>query len=277
MAIPQNNKMLTESRFVLLCYVAMIVSNILASATDLYNNTNNMKISKENPTVLTPDGVTFAVWGPIYGFLFITVVYQLWPRAIITQNTRNWLSLAFLLNAAWLPFFAYHLWWLSLLAIVAYAYTLYKVYLIIGVQYDSPISIKYKLCGYVGVSMNLAWVVVATFLNVGIVFRNSNIVTSTNGKTTVGGNPDWAIACICVVTGIAIYQLTEHFDFVYALTTSWALFGVFKMQTGEETIWALSMAITLCVVSGIVIGFLVYDRCRGKKVPTNELEQSLTA
>ena len=161
MAIPHNNKMLTESRFVLLCYVAMIVSNILASATDLYNNTNNMKISKENPTVLTPDGITFAVWGPIYGFLLITVVYQLRPRAIIKQRARNWLSLAFLLNAAWLPFFAYHLWWLSLLTIAAYAYTLYKVYSIIGVQYDTPISIKDKLCGYIGVSMNLAWVVVA--------------------------------------------------------------------------------------------------------------------
>ena len=61
-----------------------------------------MKISKENPTVLTPDGVTSAVWGPIYGFLFITAVRQLWPRAIIKQNTRNWLSLAFVHDHVWL-------------------------------------------------------------------------------------------------------------------------------------------------------------------------------
>ncbi len=272
--------MKVDSIFVIICYVSMIVSNVICSATTWYNKTNNTQISRENPTVITPDGLTFAVWGPIYFLLLGTVIYQIWPQGqIIQDTTRNLLSLAFVLNAGWLPLFAYHLWWLSLLIIILYAYVLYQIYTNMDIHYDAPIPIKDKVWAYAGVSMNLAWVVVATFLNVGIVFRNSNIITTVNGKTTIGGNADWAIACIALVTGIASHQLAEHTDFVYSLTTAWALFGISRMQSGDEATWALCMALFLSVMSVLAILYLTYAHLKKKKKkePTNELERHLTA
>ena len=158
-----------------------------------------------------------------------------------------------------------------------YGLVLHKVYTNICVHYDGPAHVWEKVWVYAGVSMNLAWIVVATFLNVTIVFRNSEIVTTMDGKTIIGGNSDWAIACIALVTAIAIYQLAEHFDFVYSITTAWALFGIYRMQSGVEATWALSMAMFLSAASYLAINYLVYLRCRKKKEPTNELEQHLTA
>lgn len=267
----------TDSKMLILCFILMVVSNVIAAATKLYNNTTNMEISSQNPTTLTPDGLTFSVWGPIYLLELCLVIYQCRAGAdCFTGNARNWLSAAFILNAGWLPFFAYHLWWLSLLTIVAYGVALRQAYVHMRVDYNGPAHITDKMFGFAAVSMNLAWVAIATLLNVSIVFRNSNIVTSYHGKTLIGGNPDWAIACIALAATVAFYHLLEHGDFVYAMTTAWALFGIYRMQTHDEAIWAVCMAGALFAVSMVCISAIVMQKYK-KKPPTNELERSLRA
>jgi len=267
-----------DSKMLFLCFILMVVSNVIAAATKLYNNTTNMEISSQNPTTLTPDGLTFSVWGPIYLLELCLVMYQC--RAGIDcfpGNARNWLSAAFILNAGWLPFFAYHLWWLSLMTIIAYGGALRQAYVHMRVQYHGPARITDKIFGFAAVSMNLAWVVIATLLNVSIVFRNSNIVTTYHGKTLVGGNLDWAIACIVLATTIAFYLLLEHGDFVYAVTTAWALFGIYRMQTQAQAIWAASAAGALCIASTVYMAAIVVQKCNNKKPTTNELERPLRA
>lgn len=267
-----------DSKLLIFTFVAMIASNVIGSVTKLYNDTTNADLSAQNPTAITPDNLTFAIWGPIYVLQFCTAIYQCRANApVFPDNTRNWLTVAFILNAVWLPFFAYRLWWLSLLTIIAYAFSLRKAYLHMKVNYSGPASVADKICGFAGVSMNLAWIVVATLLNTTIVFRNSNIVTSHDGKTLVGGNTDWAIACIALATAIAGYHIVEHGDFIYALTTAWALFGVYRMQTHAQTIWAVSMAVALCAISLGLLVMWVVKKYKEKKTPTNELERPIYA
>ena len=44
---------------VLLAFLLMVFSNYLSTATKVFNNTDNAQISQENPTTLSPDGLTF--------------------------------------------------------------------------------------------------------------------------------------------------------------------------------------------------------------------------
>lgn len=258
-----------ENRFiVVIAFVVMSISNIISTTSNLYNHTNNTKISKENPTALTPDGITFAIWGPIYLFELGTVVFQCWKKgSLIKESTREWLAGAFTLNAVWLPLFAYEYWWLSLLVITAYAWTLVELYSWdLHIDYGNDKHWKDKLWGYTGVSLNLAWVTVATLLNITIVFRNSRIVYTHSGTSIVGGNPDWAIACIVAASAIALYKLVHSADIPYGLATAWALFGIYRNQEEEQHQWALVFAITL-LASTFVRLVLCVRSTRVKKTP----------
>ena len=269
---PYYIKMSCTRLFVVFSFVVMAFVNIVSTTTNLFNHTNNTIISKQNPTSLTPDGITFAIWGPIYLFEFFTLIQQCSPSKFSLSN-RKWLSSAFLLNAIWLPTFAYGYWWLSLFIISAYLWSLQRLY-------DNEIKIDYgnhklwrdKVGTYIGISMNMAWVVVATLLNVTIVFRNSKIVYTTSGNHIIGGNADWAIACVVVATTLATYKIFYHADIFYGLTTVWALFGIHRNQTNVQTTWAYAAAITLLVFCTLRVVTCFKRTKRKKNVPkTNVL------
>merc|ERR1711871_991730 len=125
-------------------------------------------------------------------------------------------------------------------------------YQALGVHYgaapDGTAPVSLKVFAFTGISLNFAWVVVATLLNFTIVSRNSgiivtkiasgNITADTSGavapffkEALVGGNVDWAIAMGCVAAAISCYRAVRYADVPYSFVTSWALGGIYRMQT----------------------------------------------
>ena len=261
-----------ETRLVvIIAFVLMFISNVISVTSNFYNHTNNTKISQDNPTTLTPDGITFSIWGPIYIFELGTVCFQCWKTGtIIKDSTREWLAGAFLLNALWLPLFAYEYWWLSLFVILAYAWTLVELYSWdMHIDYANDKHWKDKLWAYTGISLNLAWVTVATLLNLTIVFRNSRIVFTHSGTVVVGGNSDWAVACIVAAGVMAIHKIVQSADIPYGLATAWALFGIYRHQEEDQKKWALIFAIALLGIATIRLILCKCDR-RTKKPPLKD-------
>ena len=112
-----------KAQVIVLClsYVFMIAMNAISSASTLLNNTDNAIISNANPTYVTPDGSTFSIWGFIYLFETMFVVYQALPSNHDDeklQAARPLITLIFLINCLWLVVFAYYLWWVSALVMV---------------------------------------------------------------------------------------------------------------------------------------------------------------
>lgn len=240
---------LTEQITLVVAFVVMIISNIISTATTLFNDTNNKIISDSNPTYLSPDGATFSIWGFIYLFEAMLVVYQALPRFREQENLvkgRKWVILAFLLNAIWLPVFSFFRWWLALAIIAGYLYALYKSHEQLEVNYGSCADWHLKVCVFTGISLNFAWVVVATLLNVTVVARNSRIIytpitagvtnatsgfDASTGDAIIGGNVDWAVLCIVVASIFGIYRSVVNVDVPYTFVTAWALGGIYRMQT----------------------------------------------
>ena len=301
---------------VVVAYAVMVVSNVLSTATKIFNGTDNAQIARQNPTYLSPDGATFSVWGFIYLFETFFVIYQCLPRfadaRALGGKTRHWLSAAFLLNAMWLPIFSYHRWWLSFVVIVGYLFALHKTYEALGVHYGSdkedstPMSVK--VCAFTGISLNFAWVVVATLLNFTIVARNSSIITtsistgnitaSTAGaiaphfkEAVIGGNVDWAVAMGCVAAAIACYRAVRFADVPYAFVTSWALAGIYRMQahandenfpamgkSHDLATWAIILSLTVGAFGLVGVGRVVHASCKtpGAKTSHNSLTHALS-
>lgn len=237
---------------VVLCFAIQVASNI---GSMFYNGRiGQAQLSNENPTYITPDGLTFAVWGLIYFGEGCGVVYQCLPKyrelpSIVAS--RNWICSAFLANALWLPVFQYEYWWLSLAVIVAYLYFLLKAHESAEINYGrfSTHSIFTKHFWFTGISMNYAWVVVATLLNVTVVARNSSIIITTvsEGVNTttagydpylkvaiVGGNVDWAVFVCVFAACLALYRAWKNADVPYTVVTFWALHGIYRMQGFEN-------------------------------------------
>merc|ERR1711871_57092 len=212
---------------------------------------------------------SFSIWGLIYTFEFIAAVYQAvggnrnLPQLV---NSRHWICAAFLANAAWLPVFQNQLWWLSLVIICGYLYSLHRVYGTLGVEYvRSPnVSWQMKVAIFTGFSLNYSWICVACLLNVGVVLLNSDIVTTVvgvgDGKTVaIGGNVDWAIMCVVLACLISLYRASRFADIPYCFVTCWALAGVYRMQTIADAkrfpVQALSSTLaTWALITAVISG-----------------------
>ena len=277
---------------VIAAFAFMVLSNFLSTATKVMNNTDNAQISRENPTTLSPDGATFAIWGLIYLFEAILVVYQCFDTdtnaKVLGGKTRHWIIASFLTNAIWLPIFSYHRWFLSLAVIVGYLYSLYQTNLAMKINYGNKnVAASAQTMAMVGISLNMAWVVVATLLNFTIVSRNSGIIvtTVTTGVTNttagtvaplfttaiVGGNVDWAILCIVIASALAMYRAWVYCDVPYSFVTAWALGGIYRMQTyatdenfptaaksTDQATWALMFSLIVGAVGVVGLGKAIY-------------------
>jgi benzodiazapine receptor len=58
----------------------MVVVNGLVVSTTLLGGVTSADVSNMHPTLITPAGFTFAIWGIIYTLLLLFTVYQLLPK-----------------------------------------------------------------------------------------------------------------------------------------------------------------------------------------------------
>ncbi|MEM4497448.1 MAG: tryptophan-rich sensory protein [Nitrososphaerota archaeon] len=89
----------------ILTYALMIIVNGLAGGTTIIGGKTTAQISDANPTLITPAGYTFSIWGVIYILLGVFVLYQALP----TQQSREYVdrigylfSISNSLNVLWI-------------------------------------------------------------------------------------------------------------------------------------------------------------------------------
>jgi len=83
----------------------MVLVNGLAGSTMIIGGRNTAQISDANPTLITPAGYVFSIWGVIYVLLGVFAVYQALPsqRGSQFQSRIGWLFvLSSITNMVWL-------------------------------------------------------------------------------------------------------------------------------------------------------------------------------
>jgi len=225
------------SALLLPCFVVMTASNALTTMG--YFGPDNKQLSDENPTYVSPDGLTFAIWGFIYLFEACLVLAQLCPRGheelftrrcrVLNLDVRQRLAIAFLTNALWLPIFSAGQWWLSQVVICVYLAALVSIYADVNVR--SVSGVYEQVLVATPIALNLSWIVVATFLGLTVCSRQSGWVDA-NG---VGGTVGWGMG-ISVLVAAAGVVLGLAGDAPYAFVAGWALRGIYRMQTIEDAV-----------------------------------------
>ena len=236
----------------IIAFVLTVIVNSLAGSTTLIGGVNTAQISDSNPTLITPAGYVFSIWGIIYVLLGVFVIFQALPSQKEKEYTKKigWLFvLSSIINIVWLFLWQYEFLSLSVVLMFLLLATLILIYLRLGIG-KSPVTLREKIATQLPFSVYLGWITIASIANVSVTLVSVNW----NG---FGIDPEiWATLIVVVALLITLLVLATRRDIAYGLVIVWALIGIAVKQSGNQDIVTLTEAsaiILLLALAAIVL------------------------
>jgi translocator protein len=231
-------------------FVLTVIINGLAGSTTLIGGVNTAFISDSNPTLITPAGFTFAIWGVIYLLLGVFVGYQALPSQKEKEYHKqiSWLFILIsIANISWIFLWQYNQLTLSLPVIFLLLIGLILIYTRLGIG-KTQVPLKEKLAIHTPFSVYLGWITIASIANVAVTLVSLN-------WDGFGINPEtWAILIIIIALLLTLTILATRKDVAYSLVITWALFGIISKQTNPNIVTtAEASAIIILIALAIVI------------------------
>jgi hypothetical protein len=249
--ITNNSALLKWSN--ILSFALTVIVNSLAGSTTLIGGVTTALISDSNPTLITPAGYVFAIWGIIYVLLGVFVVFQALPSQKEKEYTKKigWLFvLSSIINIAWLFLWQYSFLSLSVVLMFLLLATLILIYLRLGIG-TSPVRLREKLAIHVPFSVYLGWITIASIANVSVTLVSINW----NG---FGISPEiWATLITIVALLIALLVVATRKDIGYGFVIVWALIGIAVKQSGNQNIVTLTEASAIIILLALVATILI--------------------
>lgn len=223
----------------------VLVMNYLANALPIAGRTPK-EVSDMFPTLFTPAGFTFAIWGVIYLLLIGFVVYQarFWNKETPAFFQKiGWLFvISCAANAAWLPVFQnLQIGWAMGIMLVLLG-SLLVIYLRLNVGKAAAFPAERWLV-HLPFSVYLGWITVASIANASILLTH----LGWNGEP--GGPQVWTVVMIVAATFLGVWTLFSRRDFGYALVIVWALFGIYSKRTTDLV--SADIAVEIASLAGI--------------------------
>lgn len=240
-------------------FVLTIVVNSLAGSTTIIGGRNTAQVSDANPTLITPAGYVFSIWGIIYMLLAVFVVYQALPGQQ-GKDCQKKIGLLFVLssvvNIVWLFLWQFEYLSLSVVLMFLLLATLISIYLRLGVG-KSKVALGERLAVHLPFSVYLGWITVASIANVATTLVSLN-------WDGFGVSPEtWAAVVLAVALTITVIMLVTRKDVAYALVIIWALVGIGVRQSGNQTIVMLTDAGAV-IVAVVLIAVVLVTKLRRK-------------
>lgn len=214
----------------------VLVVNYLANALPIAGKTTG-ELSGLYPSLFTPAGITFSIWGLIYLFLILFVFYQskgLFSNSKIPHNRflyriDIWFFVSSLANASWIFAWHHQVMWLSMLLMLILFFSLLMVYLRLGVGHRI-VSRGERYLVHLPFSVYLGWITVATIANAAALLIKFNW----NGFGL--SDEFWASLMIAVAAAVAIILLLRRKDYFFSIVIIWAFVGIIykRSMPGSE-------------------------------------------
>lgn len=207
----------------LIFFSVMLYFNYLAGAGKI-NDIGTGEVSALYPSLFTPAGFTFSIWGIIYLFNLSFVIHQLFKAFRLPENFDARINQGFffitIVNTMWI--FAWHR------LAIGYSLFLMLILLIFLIAtYWQSTRPKYRteyITEYVNFSIYLGWISVATIANVAIFLTTLGI--SPYGQTSAL----LTVLVIAVAVGLALFFIFKQSNIWYALVIFWASYGIFAAR-----------------------------------------------
>jgi benzodiazapine receptor len=238
-----------------LAVVATLVINGLANALPL-NGLTTGEISDRFQVYFVPAGYVFSIWGLIYVALVAFAVYQALPSQRDNPRLRRigyLFALSCVANVAWLFFWHYEVFPLTLVAMLALLLLLIAIYLRLGIG-RAQVSTAEKWLVHVPFSIYLGWITVATIANV------TSLLDYLNWSGW-GISPEaWTVIMLVAAVGIASAVSLTRGDVAYMLVIVWAFAGIAVKHAGTPVVATAAWVTTALAALMLVVGLLFRKR-----------------
>ena len=218
---------------VVITYLAMITVNVLANALPL-NGRRTGEVSAAYPSLFTPAGVTFSIWGVIYLLLGLHVLYQLGlfrgsqpegERTALLNQVGLLFSLSSAANTAWV--FAWHYDMIPL-SVVLIAVILICLILITSSLRMANLTERERWFVGVPFSVYFGWTTVATVANITV------LLVYLNWDGFGLADSTWAVIIVLVAMSIGAVTTLRNRDIAYGVVFIWAYLGILLRQTSAD-------------------------------------------
>jgi benzodiazapine receptor len=237
----------------IVAFALTVLVNGLAGGTKIIGGKTTADISDANPTLITPAGYVFSIWGVIYILLGIFVVFQALPsqRGKGYQGRIGWLFvLSSLINVAWLFLWQFEYLALSVVLMFLLLATLIAIYLRLDIG-KSLVPLSEKLAVHLPFSVYLGWITIASIANVSVT------LVSVGWDGFGISQETWAILIVIVALLITLLIIATRKDVAYGLVIIWALLGIAVKQSGNQNIVTTTEISAVVIVIALALSVLI--------------------
>jgi benzodiazapine receptor len=231
----------------IIAFTLTVLVNSLAGSTTFIGGRTTADISDLYPTMITPAGYVFAIWGVIYILLGAFVVYQALPsqKEEDYHERISWLFVASsLLNITWLFLWQNELLSLSLVIMFLLLASLIAIYLRLNIG-KAAAPLREKLAVHLPFSVYLGWITIASIANA------AAFLVQINWDGFGISQETWTILIIIVALLITLAVIATRKDIAYTLVIIWALIGIAANQSSNPNI--VITAEVSAAISGVAI------------------------
>lgn len=227
--------------------------NVLANVAPI----NGLTIGEISNTffkevLITPANYAFAIWGLIYLGLITFGIYQVLPAQRQNSSVRRigyLLVMASLAQIAWVFLFQYRLFTLSLVAMLLILLPLSGSYLRLRMSKER-VSRQEKWFVYIPLSIYLAWISVATIVNVALTLHNLG---------WKGGeiSPQvWTALALIAGAAIAATVSIQQADIAFVLVIVWAYIAIAVRQANLPLIATTAGGFAIALIVLLILTVL---------------------
>lgn len=221
-----------------------LVINGLANALPL-NGVTTGNVSDNIPSLFTPAGYVFAIWGMIYFFLIAFAIYQALPAQ--KENPRLerigfWFFLSNIFNGTWIFFWHYGLWFLTEVAMLGLLVSLIFLYVRAGIGKSQP-KFWERFSIDIPFGIYLGWISVATIANTAnLLYVNKLLISSINIQVVL------TVAMLVIGAVLGLLMILLRKEVAFPLVLIWAYGGILSKRIDMPAI-AITAGIAMTVLA----------------------------
>ena len=232
----------------LVAFAIVILLNFLSNALPI-NGQTMPEISAKYPSLFTPAGFTFAIWGAIYLGLLVFVIWQALPAQRSSDKVARlstWFQVNCLMNAVWIVVWHYDLLVLSLLVMLVILATLILIYRTLIADIDAAPFTEHLVL-YLPFSLYAGWITLATIANASI------LQTSNDWDYVWLTAVQWTLLKLALAGAIGARMVLKYRDPVFGAVIIWGAYGISAMQSATPSV--SGAALTLSLLMALLVGF----------------------
>ncbi len=241
--------------------VFTLVINALANIIPI-NGVTTGNVSDNIPSLFTPAGYVFAIWGVIYFFLIVFTVYQALPSQKNNPRLERiglWFFLSCIFNGTWIFFWHYGLWILTEVAMLGLLVSLIFLYVLAGIGKTKP-TFWERFSLDIPFGIYLGWISVATIANTANLLYVNELAGSLDTQVLL----TVVMLVIGLVLGLLMVKIRK--EVAFPLVLIWAYGGILSKQADNVP----AVAITAGIAMGILVIALILSIFKLKVVKTKE-------